>query len=410
MTVVVTADFAHVNGGAARIALESAKGLAAHGHDVVLFTAVGPVDDDLVGVPHLRIICLRQHDVWRDPNRLRAAGHSLWNRAAARQMDALLATLDPADTVVHLHSWTKALSTSVVRVARRRGFRVVTTLHDFLTVCPTGTLFHHGTGRCCGLTPLSPACVASNCDPRSYAHKLWRVGRQVVQARLGGLPAVGGDFIAISAGTQRKLRDLLPRRSRLHHVPNFTEIPAGPPAAVEHNDAVVYVGRLSAEKGPLLLAECLQRLRARGVFVGDGELAAAVRERCPSAETTGWLPPADVRRHLRQARVLVLPSLWFELQGLVVAEAAALGVASIVPDTSGARDWVTDGVDGLWFRGGDSGDLARQIARMLDEPRLAARLGRAAYEKFWAAPPTLEQHVRDLERVYDGMLEARASA
>jgi glycosyltransferase involved in cell wall biosynthesis len=410
MTVVITADFAHVNGGAARIALDSAKGLAAHGHDVVLFTAVGPVAEDLEGLPRLRVVCLHQHDVWHDPNRVRAAGHSLWNWAAGRRMGALLDTLDPADTVVHLHSWTKALSTSVVRVARGRGFRVITTLHDFLTVCPTGTLFHHGTRRCCGLTPLSPACIAANCDPRSYAHKLWRVGRQVLQRRVGGLPANDGDFIAISPATDRKLRDLLPRHSRVHHVPNFTDTPPTPPVAVGRNDAVVYVGRLSAEKGPLLLAECLQRLQARGVFVGDGELAAAVRERCPSATTTGWLSPTDVRRHLSEARVLVLPSLWYELQGLVVAEAAALGVPSIVPDSSGARDWVSNEVDGFWFRGGDADDLARQIARMLGDPQLAARLGRAAYEKFWAAPPSLEQHVRDLERVYAGLLEARASA
>jgi glycosyltransferase involved in cell wall biosynthesis len=410
VTVVITADYAFVNGGAARIALESAKGLAARGHDVVLFTAVGPVADDLTGVPHLRTICLDQQDVWRDPNRLRAAAHSLWNRDAAVRMRALLATLDPADTVVHLHSWTKALSTSVVRAARDAGFRLVTTLHDFLTVCPTGTLFHYGTGKCCGLTPLSRECVTANCDARSYAHKLWRVGRQVVQARVGGLPAEGGHFIAISEATDRKLRELLPAHAQLHHVHNFTEVPRRPPVAVETNSAVVYVGRLSAEKGPLLLADCLQRVGARGVFVGDGDLAGAVRERCPSATTTGWLSPEGVREHLAQARMLVLPSLWFEAQGLVVAEAAAMGVPSIVPDTSGARDWVSDGVDGFWFRGGDADDLSRQIVRLLSEPALAARLGRAAYDRFWAAPPTLDQHLQELERIYGTMLDARTGA
>ena len=117
------------------------------------------------------------------------------------------------------------------------------------------------------------------------------------------------------------------------------------------------------------------------------------------------MPAAEVRRRLRQARVLVLPSLWFELQGLVVAEAAALGVPSIVPDTSGARDWVTDGVDGFWFRGGDVADLTHQIDRVRRAPDVAARLGRAAYERFWAAPPTLERHIRDLERVYGAMLD-----
>ena len=83
---------------------------------------------------------------------------------------------------------------------------------------------------------------------------------------------------------------------------------------------------------------------------------------------------------------------------------------SIVPDTSGARDWVDDGIDGFWFRGGDADDLSRQILRLLREPALAARLGRAAYERFWAAPPTLDQHLSELERIYGDMLAAEASA
>ena len=58
MTVVVLADFAFVNGGAGRIALDSAKGLARRGHDVILFTAVGPIAEDLRSVRGLTNVCL----------------------------------------------------------------------------------------------------------------------------------------------------------------------------------------------------------------------------------------------------------------------------------------------------------------------------------------------------------------
>ena len=54
----------------------------------------------------------------RSQPRCAPPAHSIWNRDAARGMRALLDTLDPADTVVHLHSWTKALSSSVVRAVR----------------------------------------------------------------------------------------------------------------------------------------------------------------------------------------------------------------------------------------------------------------------------------------------------
>lgn len=407
MTIVVATDVAYVNGGAAKIALGSARALAARGHAVTLFTAVGPVSSDLQDVPGLRNICLNQKDVWSDTNRLRAAAHSLWNHTAAVRMGALLDQLNPADTVVHLHSWTKALSSSIVRVASRRGFKVVVTLHDFLSVCPTGTLFHHGTGHPCGFTPLSAACLTANCDARRYSHKVWRVGRQAVQRSIGQLPMAGGDFVAISGASERVFRPLLPKGARLHHVDNFTDVPRVEPTAVAANDAVLYIGRLSAEKGPAILAECAQRMGLRAVFVGDGELAPAVRAKCPAAEITGWLPAEQVRDHLRRARVLVLPSLWFELQGLVVAEAAAMGVPAIVPESSGASDWVVNGETGLWYTGTD--DLCRAIRTVMDDAALAERMGRAAHARFWAAPPTLDRHVRQLERVYADMLARDAA-
>lgn len=410
MNIVVACDFAYVNGGGAMIALGSAKGLAARGHQVTLFSGVGPVSDDLQHVPGLSHVCLDQHDVWRDPNRVRAAARSLWNQTAARRMTDVLATMDPTRTIVHVHSWTKALSSSVVRAASSRGFKVVTTLHDFLSVCPNGTLFDYSRGCQCQLRPLSTACVTTNCDARSYSHKLWRVGRQVLQQSVGRLPQVPGDFVAVSASSERMFRQLLPSSVRLHHVPNFTDVPRMDPVAVEHNDAVMYIGRLSAEKGPNLLAECGRRLNLKTVFVGSGELDAVVRDLCPSAEITGWLPSDRVRETLRQARVLVFPSLWFEVQGLVVAEAAAAGVPAIVPDTSAARDWVDDGRTGLWFRGGDVDDLCRKVTTMVEDPALAARMGRAAYQQFWSSPPTLDRHAERLESVYESVLASGGTA
>jgi glycosyltransferase involved in cell wall biosynthesis len=410
MNIVVANDVAFVNGGAAKIALGGAKALAGRGHRVTLFTAVGPVADELQAIRGLENVCLDQMDVWSDPNRVRAATHSIWNQAAATRMAEVLAPLNPASTVVHLHSWTKALSSSVVRAARVRGFKVVLTLHDFMSVCPTGTLFHHGTGRACGLKPLSTPCIAARCDARSYAHKLWRVARQGVQSKIGWLPEAGGDFVTISSASTRIFRELLPPGARVHQVHNFIDVPHLDPVPVERNDAVVYIGRLSAEKGPTLLAECAERLGLRAIFVGDGELAPAVRARCPSAEITGWLTADEVRMQLRRARVLVLPSVWFELQGLVVAEAAAMGVPAIVPDDSGAVEWVIEGTTGLSFHTGDVDDLSRQIMRVMDDPMLAARMGSAACEKFWSAPPTIDRHVQRLERVYSSILANERAA
>ena len=49
-----------------------------------------------------------------------------------------------------------------------------------------------------------------------------------------------------------------------------------------------------------------------------------------------------------------------------ILEALANGIPVILPDTSAARDLVEDGVTGLWFRMGDTEDLARKITLFKD--------------------------------------------
>jgi glycosyltransferase involved in cell wall biosynthesis len=405
MTVIVATDFAHVNGGAGQIALGSARGLAERGHDVILFTGAGPIAPDLASVGHLRHECLHQMSVWDDANRAAGAMRGIWNIAAMRRMRTILDSADRRSTLVHLHSWSKVLSSSVVHAARSCGVPVVATLHDFFSVCPAGTLFNHNRGACCDLRPMSLACVTSNCDAHSYAHKLWRVARHTVQVSVAGLPGAVRDLITVSETSAGLMRPLLPSGARLHRVPNFAEVRQSTPVPVEQNHAMAYVGRLSAEKGALLLAAAADRLSLPAVFIGDGPQAAAVRQRCPGAAMTGWLPPNEVRECLRRkARALVFPSIWYETQGLVVAEAAAIGIPAIVPDTSAASEWVEDGVTGFWFRSGDEGDLGRKMTALSEDPMLAQRMGRAAYHRFWDAPPTLERHLDAVERVYESVL------
>ena len=78
--------------------------------------------------------------------------------------------------------------------------------------------------------------------------------------------------------------------------------------------------------------------------------------------------------------VVVLPSYREGLpKGLI--EAAACALPLVTTDVPGCREVVSDGVDGLLVPPRDAVALARAIARLADDPELAARLGAAAREK-----------------------------
>jgi glycosyltransferase involved in cell wall biosynthesis len=95
----------------------------------------------------------------------------------------------------------------------------------------------------------------------------------------------------------------------------------------------------------------------------------------------------------------VFPSRWYETYGLVVAEAAARGVPAIVSDVCAAAERVRDGVSGFVFPSGDAAALARCLVMTADSERVA-RLGRRAYDSFWLAPPTRENHIAQLLDIY----------
>ena len=86
-----------------------------------------------------------------------------------------------------------------------------------------------------------------------------------------------------------------------------------------------------------------------------------------------------------------------------------MGVPAIVSDRCAGRDDVVDGVTGLWFRGGDSDDLVRQMRRMQDDDAVQ-QMGEAAYSRYWADPASIDRHVEQLERIYAQILASHARA
>lgn len=407
MNLVLLSDTGTVNGGAAKIALDGAKAMAMAGHRVELVCGAGKADGDLRNIPGLTIHQISEFDIVDDQNRLRAMAYGWWNPRSYRYVADLLDSMDQENTVVHVHSWTKALSSSPIRAAWERGFEAIVTIHDFLLACPTGTLFLQNKLEKCPLRPMSLECITTNCDVRSYQHKLWRVGRRLIQDHAGGIPSKIRNFIVYSRLAEKLLQPHLPADAVFHFVPNAIDIEPCEPAPVAEHETLLFLGRMTPEKGVELFARAAAAEEVTCQFIGEGMARDAVLKANPKAVLSGWMNHRDGVRALRQSRALVFPSLWYETLGLVVLEAAGNGVPSIVPDDCAARESVEDGVTGLHFRSGDEADLRRKIA-LLKNPETAARLGHAAYKRFWEAPGhSIELHRTRLESAYARILASR---
>jgi glycosyltransferase involved in cell wall biosynthesis len=170
---------------------------------------------------------------------------------------------------------------------------------------------------------------------------------------------------------------------------------------------LVNVGRLSEQKGQLLLVEAAARLRDQGFdfelfIVGDGPMRAEIEQLVSRSglrkqvRVTGYLSNRRVLEELRDARALVLPS-FAEGLPVVIMEALALGRPIISTYVAGIPELIEPGINGWLVPTGAVEPLVDAMAEALTaDPAELDRMGRAGASK------VAEQH--------DALIEAKKLA
>jgi colanic acid/amylovoran biosynthesis glycosyltransferase len=154
----------------------------------------------------------------------------------------------------------------------------------------------------------------------------------------------------------------------------------------------VCVGRLSEEKGQMLLLDAVARLVARSipielVLVGDGPLRGELEKLIDkyrlrdSVRITGWISNKDVRHEIQSARALVLPS-FSEGLPVVIMEAMALRRPVLTTYIAGIPELVRPGENGWLFPAGSLNELVNSLEECLATSiEDLQKLGDAGFER-----------------------------
>ena len=404
MNIVIVCDWAYAGGGAEKVAVDTAIGLRHAGHTVHFIAAVGPAAPGLqqAGV----VLHLTGERELRHKGMADLLGSGLWSGRAKALTASVLAALPLGETVVHIHAWQRALTAACLQACEQSGHPMVLTAHEYGSACPNQGFFDYQRQEICERTALGLDCLTTHCDTRTYAHKLWRTARVALQRKAAGFPDSVGDVIFLSELSRGVLSPYFHARTRWHGVRNPMALVQAPRVAAELNQSILFVGRLSFEKGPDIFCRALAATGLPGVVVGDGPMGDALRAQHGSLRYAGWCDADGVRKELQAAKALVLPSRWYEGQPLVVQEALSMGVPVLVSDRTGAREAVQHGVTGLHFRHMDEAALAQALLSLADSAAVR-QMSEQAYQQFWQAPQTMHTHCAELTGVYAGALSAK---
>jgi glycosyltransferase involved in cell wall biosynthesis len=293
-----------------------------------------------------------------------------WNGRAARQIRTFAEQVQP--DLIHVHNTWFALSPAVFASLGQLGVPVVLTLHNYRLVCAAATLFRDGAPchDCLGTHPWH--AVRHRCYRDSTLTSAVAAGTIAVHQRRQTWQRDVSAFIAPSDfARERFIEGGLPGDRivvKLHSVADPGPR-TSPPSA---SRTVLFVGRLTEEKGIITLLEAWRRRPPPGLelaVVGTGPLEAELRRAVPEGvRFLGRQPNQVVLSLMLEARALVFPSLSYEgARPLTPIEAAAAGLPVLLSDLGSMTEMFSPGADDLLVPPGDIAAFGAGLAMLADD-------------------------------------------
>ena len=285
--------------------------------------------------------------------------HSL---EVSRKFNRLLSDFKP--DIVHLHNIHSYISPIVAQIAHKRGIRVVWTLHDYKLICPTYICLREG--RICEDCFSKKYMVFRNkCmkDSNIASFLAWMEASYWSRKKLSRITDM---FISPSHFLKEKMIEggYSPEHITVLH--NF--LPKKMSASAEKDNYYCYVGRLSAEKGVDTLLEAASKLPYNLKIIGGGALLDSYKNkyRHGHIEFLGQMKPEELYPIVQKARLLVVPSVWYENNPFSIIEALCMGTPVLGAHIGGIPELITEGENGFLFSPGNIIEQQEKIRECFD--------------------------------------------
>ena len=295
---------------------------------------------------------------------------TIYSSEARMQIRKVLEDFQP--DVVHLNNFNYQLTPSIIleTVKWRRSVghscKIIYTAHDYQLVCPNHMLrnpnTHQNCEKCLGGHFMN--CTIGKCIHGSTAKSV--VGTmEAIYWKLRGTYKYIDSIICPSNFVKTKLDSNAQFKEKTVVIHNFIDLPVYEKLA-DDKKYVLYFGRLSEEKGVKTLIEVCKALPyIQFIFAGTGPLSNEVKE-INNIDYKGFQQGDDLWNLVANAQFCVCPSEWYEIFGLTIGEAMALGTPVVASNIGGIPEALGNG--GKIFTPGNVQELTEVIKNLWNNP------------------------------------------
>lgn len=351
-------------------------------------------------------------DVATFSDKLKMAFKTAWSGKTYKELKNLLAKEKP--DLAHFHNIWYLISPSAYYACRDAGIPVVQTLHNFRMFCANGLFLRDSQvcEECIGKMPWRG--VKYGCHRNSKLYSFPVALTDAIHGCANTFRDKVDAHIALTEFGKKKFIECGLLENRIFIKPNFQSEPLDP--CYTHKDYIIFIGRLSQEKGPSTLIDAAKNsnytaLPLKVEIAGDGPLRKELEdkvkvERINRVEFAGRRNFSECMALLKNARFMVIPSICYENFPMTIIEAYACGKPVIASRLGAMAELVEDGKTGLLFEPGNPSDLAKKIKWMVENEDDCIEMGRNA-RKVFEAKYTAEKNFEILMKIYEKVLSRR---
>ncbi|MGB0524929.1 MAG: glycosyltransferase family 4 protein [Flammeovirgaceae bacterium] len=311
--------------------------------------------------------------------------------------------------VIHVHNFFYQASPAVFYAAQSAAVPVVQTLHNYRLICANALLMRDA--KPCEL------CIKQVFNWYGVKYKCFQ-GSAIKTALLSSMIAWHHEqktwvsrvnrFIALTDFAKQKFISSalgIPAHKITVKANSVIDLGVLPPAKREN--FLLFVGRLSTEKGIEVLLDALVLIQLPVRIIGNGPLAQRVVERVQQLDHVQYLGEQshhEVLAQLGKSRGVLFPSVCYEGLPTVILEAFSVGTPVIASAIDNINQIVLNQVNGLTFETGNAQALAKQANLLVEEQRWAKLAEKARWSFEQAYTP--EMNYQQLIEIYQEVIQS----
>lgn len=377
-------------GGEDEVVNAEAKLLTEHGHEVIFYEKSNKNIEKLNFFKKLTFILWELN----------------FSKAVYKEIKEIVKIHKP--DIAHIHNVFVCITPCVYFALKQANVPIVQTLHNYRFFCLKGTFFNKGK-------------ICEKCKDKRFfnaiAKKCWRNSfiLSLFLAKL--LYKIGyflkniDSYIVLSEFSRNKFIEYGLNQQKMYLKRNFLDIE--PYGDTRDNNYAVFIGRLVDYKGIETLLEAFRISPSFNLkIIGDGPMSREVRGFASSYSNIEWLGKLNkdsVFEIIKNSSFLIFPSECYETMGMVILESFVFSKPVLAGNLGAVKELVIDGVTGILFESGKSGDLAAKVSYLFSHNKERIEMGKNA-NKIYRERFNKQENYQNLMNIYTQTIKMKKEA